>query len=353
MKRIAIFCDGTWNTQEQRDGGAAAPTNVCRLYEATPRLDPHTGAAQAVYYRHGVGNEGLLDRWLGGGFGRGLDRAIVDAYRFLVSSYEPGDELYLFGFSRGAYTARSLAGLIRNSGILRPGAAASIRQALDLYRSRSSASHPRGLLAMRFREAHSFETDIHFLGVWDTVGALGIPGALGRATPSGRYAFHDVELSSRVRHAFHALAIDERRRSFRPALWQLQNVPGQVVAQVWFAGVHGDVGGGYAERGLSDIACMWMAEQAVALGLGVDMQRLREQLLPDAAAPQHNSLRGAFRLLRPYPRPIGGGLPDSCESVHASVYERSSRVAAAGRPYDPPNLRAYHGALGNAPVATG
>jgi uncharacterized protein (DUF2235 family) len=346
MKRIAIFCDGTWNTPEQRDGGVAAPTNVYRLSLATPPSDPGTRTVQTVYYRRGVGNDGFVDRWIGGGFGRGLDRVLGHAYEFLVANFEPGDELYFFGFSRGAYTARSLAGLVRNAGILRRDARSSVSAAIDLYRSRSSVEHPRGAVAMRFRAEHSHETDIHFLGVWDTVGALGIPGALGRATPSGRYAFHDVELSSHVRHAYHALAMDERRRSFRPTLWKLQNAPGQVVEQAWFAGVHADVGGGYAECGLADIACLWMAEKAMAAGLAIDLAMLSERLAPDPFAPQHDSLRGGFRLLRPYGRPVGAGLPDSREAVHPTVYARRDRTPPLDPPYAPANLRAFDDALG-------
>jgi uncharacterized protein (DUF2235 family) len=152
-----------------------------------------------------------------------LSRNVLDGYRFLIDNYESGDLLYLFGFSRGAFTARSLAGLIRNSGILRRENVSWIDQAWVLYRS--SADTPRGVAATLFRRAYSFEPRIQFIGVWDTVGALDIPTFGPRwlkpivARINHRWEFHDTKLSTRVKGAFQALAIDEQRAAFAPALW--------------------------------------------------------------------------------------------------------------------------------------
>ncbi len=200
MKRIVIACDGTWNRLD-----AACPTNVAKLAQAVLAAGPD-GVAQVTYHLDGVGTgRGTgwlargLDRVLGGMFGQGLMATIEEAYRFLVFAYAPGDEIFLFGFSRGAYTARSLAGLIRNSGILERAHAAAIPQALALYRARSAATGPDSAAACAFRARYAghvttgaAEADwraarglpaglalrLRYLGVWDTVGALGLPGHL-------------------------------------------------------------------------------------------------------------------------------------------------------------------------------
>ena len=206
-----------------------------------------------------------------GAFGVGLSRNILDAYRFLIDNYESGDLLYLFGFSRGAFTARSLAGLIRNSGVLRPENDERLDQAWALYRS--SADTPR-VSRRPCSDARTPMSRRLVIGVWDTVGALGIP-ALGPrwlkpivTRINHRWEFHDTNLSTRVRGAFHALAIDEKRAAFAPTLWHQQSgADGQELKQVWFTGVHCDVGGGYPDTSLSDITLLWMAERAREYGL--------------------------------------------------------------------------------------
>jgi uncharacterized protein (DUF2235 family) len=208
VKRIIICCDGTWNRPDQLDEGVPAPTNVLRLYDAI-RPDGHDGVQQLRFYEQGVGTHGWLDRFTGGALGIGLAHNVRAAYETIVDHYEDGDELYLFGFSRGAYTARSLAGLIRNSGIVRD--PAMIGAADALYRRRDDASKPAAPEAEEFRRRHSWSPRIHFIGVWDTVGALGIPGKLNFIARR-RFSFHDVELSSWVDHACQALAIDEQRK---------------------------------------------------------------------------------------------------------------------------------------------
>ncbi|HWH09146.1 MAG TPA: DUF2235 domain-containing protein, partial [Candidatus Thermoplasmatota archaeon] len=247
MKRLVVCCDGTWNTADAVVDGKPCPTNVVKMARAVLPRDAN-GVPQVVFYDEGIGTGGLLDRVVGGATGRGLMRNVGDAYRFLVWNFEPGDEVYLFGFSRGAYTARSLAGLVRKCGILRKGQGCRFEEAYDFYRG---DVHPRDPAAAEFRRRNSVETRIRFLGVWDTVGALGVPGRL-RGLTMRRHRFHDVKLSSTVDHAYHAVAIDERRKAFAPALWETDPAnAGQVVEQAWFPGAHSDVGGGYPEAGLS------------------------------------------------------------------------------------------------------
>ncbi len=209
-KRIVICCDGTWNRPEQ-----PVPSNVVRTARAVLPTG-RDGVSQVVFYDEGVGTGNRIDRLLGGAFGDGLVRNIADAYRFLVHNYAAGDELFLFGFSRGAYTARSLAGLLRNSGLLHKAHADRFTAAFDLYRRQDAP--PSSPEAQAFRAAHSREVGVHFLGVWDTVGSLGIPLRGLRYLTMRRHQFHDVELSGSMRNAFQALAVDERRFPFaRPS----------------------------------------------------------------------------------------------------------------------------------------
>ena len=268
MKRLIVCCDGTWNRPDHVDQGVAAPTNVAKLALALADQDD-AGNPQVLHYEAGVGTR----RWehvLGGGLGVGLSRNVQDCYRFLVDNYEPGDKLYFFGFSRGAFTARSTVGLVRNSGILRPDARDRIKQAYALYRNPHRDSQPSGIAAELFRRSYSQpETYVEFVGVWDTVGALGIP-IDGFRPPllSDLWTFHDTRLSRYVLNAYHAIAIDERREPFKPTLWvQQDDAPGQTLKQVWFAGAHCDVGGGYRDPGLSEIPLLWIADNARACGL--------------------------------------------------------------------------------------
>ena len=194
----------------------------------------------------------------------------------MVDNYEPGDQLYFFGFSRGAYTVRSLAGFIRNSGLVKKENRDRVDEALKLYRSRSDKKKPTSTKAEEFRKAYSYEPDIEFIGVWDTVGSLGIPGRTLRLLSlllriiGYDWRFHDPQLSSKVKHAHHALSIHERRSTFVPTLWEQQEkeeTKNQVLEQVWFPGVHCDVGGGYNAAGLSDEALYWMMQKAQDCGL--------------------------------------------------------------------------------------
>jgi uncharacterized protein (DUF2235 family) len=321
VKRLIVCCDGTWNRPDEVSQGVAAPTNVAKISLALADEDD-AGNPQLLHYEAGVGTR-RGERLLGGAFGVGLSRNVQDCYRFLVDTYEPGDKLYFFGFSRGAYTARSTVGLVRNSGILRPEHRHRIKEAYALYRRPDKDSKPSGIAAELFRRSHSYsEVYVDFVGVWDTVGALGIPiGGFRPPLLSRLWRFHDTKLSSYVLHAYHALAIDERRRPFKPTLWQQQgNAQNQTLEQVWFAGVHSDIGGGYRDTGLSEIPLLWMADKARSCGLAfkpdhlvvkqtdldADARREGIQVTPNYAGELHNSRNGFYRLQPAYDRRLAG-----------------------------------------------
>jgi uncharacterized protein (DUF2235 family) len=343
-KKLVVCCDGTWNGPDQSKNGTSCPTNVTKIALAIRSKDDQ-GVEQLVYYHKGVGT-GMSDRLRGGAFGRGLSENIKDAYVFLIENYELGDELFFFGFSRGAYTVRSTVGLIRNSGLLRSEYAHKLDDAYELYRRRDNDSHPNAVESQLFRKsfAQADETRIKFIGVWDTVGALGIPKiGLGilNALLKHRWSFHDVQLSRSVDYAFQALAIDEQRKPFEPAIWQQQpNANGQVLEQVWFSGVHSNVGGGYPDTGLSDITLRWMVDKATESGLSFDEQYLKEELKPNPLGEIRDSMTWYYRPLGRYVRPIGQS--DKSETVALTAVERSQAL----KDYSPDNLKKYLAAGG-------
>jgi len=364
-KQLVVCCDGTWNVPDELRGGVAAPTNVAKL-----ALGVLTGdeSGQLLFYEPGVGTSSD-EHLLGGAFGYGLSRNVRNCYRFLAENYEPGDKLYLFGFSRGAYTARSLAGLVRNCGILRTEHADQVDEAFAFYRDRTSQSHPSAVASQIFRRMYSYDhEDIHFIGVWDTVGALGIPVELpawqeiSKRVPGWEelWGFHDTQLSSHVGFAYHALAIDEQREPFRPTLWtQDSAAEGQTLEQVWFAGVHTEVGGGSADASLSDIALLWMVQRAKDCGLLLNPDQLEigasdgvgELVAPNYAAEIVDSRKGVYEALRPYHRlkelPVDGAPGQSIASSSAR------RFGEGIDRYSPPGLQNYLEVLGVTPVAEG
>lgn len=348
MKRLVVCADGTWKSRD--DSGDA--TNVEKLCDAVLPVAAD-GTRQLARYFPGVGSR-RRDRLLGGAFGVGLSRNVQECYRWLAREWEPGDELFLFGFSRGAFTVRSLAGMVRNVGLLPPDRLDRLEEAYGHYRDGSPPWRPDGDQAVAYRAAHSREVDrIRCIGVWDTVGALGVPtsGPIGWWTRR-RWGFHDVQLSGRVEHGYHALAVDERRRAFAPALWQVDDThaAAQSVEQVWFAGVHSNVGGGYPDCGLSDTTLWWMAGKARLAGLELDGSSLREATDDDACEGElYDSYRALFRLQKPLVRQIGappvrtgGSTRRTHEQVHPSTVERHRRVVAPPKgPYAPSNLVSY------------
>jgi len=326
MKRLIVCSDGTWNTPE-----SDTPTNVIKLTRAISPIGKKK-VPQIVFYDWGIGTDKYLDGFVGGAFGDGLDKNIQDGYRFLVHNYSPGDEIYLFGFSRGAYTARSLGGFIRNSGVLKKSEAHRIPKAFDHYRD--STWHPTHKRAKDFRKKHSYEPKIKFIGVWDTVGALGIPGGIFKGVRK-KYKFHDLGLSSIIQNAFHALAIDERRKDFKASLWSNEPGPGQVVEQVWFAGVHSDVGGGYKEHYFSDIALDWMVQKAVDCDLKFNAAYLKDVSWKKGIHEIQDSRTGPFIWRPAKSRKIG---KQTNESIHQSALDLYDDVESD---YQPSNLRKH------------
>ncbi|WP_168201264.1 DUF2235 domain-containing protein [Qingshengfaniella alkalisoli] len=299
MKRIAIFCDGTWNSADSKP-----ETNVVRLFTVAVASQDIADDIHPLYHE-GVGTgrgrnrvERFLDRLCGGAFGWGLTRNIRLAYEDLAKVFEPGDQIYLFGFSRGAYTARSLAGLIRNCGIPTPENIERSQEAVNWYRDRGAAKAPytdeshefrmnfspqltTGKEEIEWRKANGkplgMPLNISYMGIWDTVGALGVPGFLGTLAKflNMKYTFHDTDLSSMVKAGRHAVSIDERRRTYEPTLWNnlaglSEGREGQPYQQKWFPGVHGVVGGGGPDIGLTMFTLAWIADGAKEAGLQLD-----------------------------------------------------------------------------------
>lgn len=277
-KRIVFCADGTWQAPVNN-------TNVYRLYKALA-----VGSDQVTFYDDGVGADATgLNHILQGAFGQGIFQKIQDGYTKIAHVYEPGDEIFLFGFSRGAYTARSLAGMIANCGL--PTGAFSddcVTKAFAAYRDPvNRASILAGLHGCGLGHA-----TIQMVGVWDTVGSLGIPAIFG-GVDEKIYGFLDTALHPDVKNAYQCLALDEKRAQFPATLWTSPPVPGQTLEQIWFSGCHGDVGGGTALAGgvdagtrLCDITMGWMLSKAQACGITVD---------PNVAA-QYGTLAADFAL---------------------------------------------------------
>lgn len=273
-KNIVIFSDGTG-----QEGGKGASSNVYKLFNAVE----DRSSRQIVFYDRGLGTRGR--KIIGGATGKGISKNILECYEFLFDNYQKDDKVYLFGFSRGAFTVRSLAGFIHMFGVLPKARRELIQSAWKIYKKRNPAK--RAIKAQQFHSKHhTMWCNVHFLGVWDTVAALGVPfksmDVLLDRMPWFHHKFHDADLSSAVHIARHALSIDDRRKTFHPTVWNEKALPNSArkfemesgnqvprIKQVWFPGVHTDVGGGYAETGLSDISQRWMGQEAVAAGLHV------------------------------------------------------------------------------------
>ena len=331
MKRIVICCDGTWNDEDS--GGQV--TNVVRMSRAVLPLDERGPQPihQVVYYHPGVGTGNALDRLIGGGVGAGLSRNVQECYAFIADNYVLGDEIFIFGFSRGAYTARSIAGLIGWSGMLRKGDMDDFQVLWMGYKTKGLPDATDVL--PHFPSRHD-TVPVKCVRVWDTVGALGIPGA-GHVDADFKnlYQFHDTNLGPWVANAFHALALDETRKDFEPTLW-LQTAEGkaagQLLQQVWFAGAHSNVGGGYDEHGLSDVALAWMAAQVdPLLALDLDYVGTRQDRRDVWGMGRiYDSASGALwsHLPRERRQPFTKApQEDAHEALHASVGDRVGKGA--------------------------
>lgn len=389
MKRIVILCDGTWNRSE-----APNPTNVVRLARAMqPVADD--GVVQVPIYLAGVGTgqgvtwaSRLSDRVLGGAFGWGLMENVIAAYRHLVFLYEPGDEIFVFGFSRGAYTARSLVGFLRSTGIIDRDRMHLLPEAEARYRKRRDPrTHPNSAQSHAFRARLSLrvvtgqpEADwrliegmpeaprlrVAYLGVWDTVGALGVPKHLAVAPllTGESYQFHDTDLSSLVASARHAIALDERRPAFAPARWSnLDRLNGDrrgddaPYQERFFAGDHGSVGGGGDILDLSSITLDWIAEGARAAGLCLDQDEVtRIRKAQNPYGPLHNFSvpRDGFGEWVTRLRLEDRAGPDRAAELHESVHQRwTAEAKGAGfKPYRPGSLRRIEADLAAMHAAT-
>ena len=316
MKRIIICADGTWNRPEENIE-EDFPTNVLKFARGIAPKDAE-GIKQVVFYDWGLGS--YHDKFSGGGFGVGLEKNVMDGYRFLVHNYEPGDEIYLFGFSRGAYTVRSLCGLLNNCNLLKGSESNRIREAFELYKN--PAHTPMDQYTVDWRNQYSIEGShiVTFIGVWDTVGAMGLPFSFFGLIKD-QHRFYDNKLGSNAITARHALSLDERRDDFEPTIWQPNdNVD---LKQVWFAGVHSDVGGGYKndpdQTVLSDIPMTWLMREAQSKGLSFEDFLFVAELNPTAT--QHDEYKGLMRFLGKYTREIPD-LKRIPTLVHSSVTKR-------------------------------
>jgi len=333
-RKLVVCCDGTWNTPRTE-------TNVFRTYRfLRERLGSPAevvqkdgvrgcggravdGSEVLLFYDQGVGTD-WFSRLVGGAAGIGLSDNVRDAYHFLGQNFVPGSEIYVFGFSRGAYTARSLCGFIKAAGLLvRPSVKDVWRAYMDCYATAPrivarpsgwNLDRVRGWLAERAGDAvgklggeavaslprHPGVT-VRFIGVYDTVGALGVPLPRAASVNEPIVGFHDTALGDTVENAVQALAVDERRGPYTPTLWtqaaDAAALSGQHVLQVWFPGVHSDIGGGYGDKGIGDITWDFMMRQAARGGLVIDPAQPTPSLALEPLPAQHESFDDKWKTL--------------------------------------------------------
>lgn len=378
MKRLVFCFDGTWNKLVPD-----LATNVVLTAASIKRIDDN-GIPQLIHYDEGVGT-GELDTLRGGMFGTGLIENVREAYRFLVFNYDPGDEIYVFGFSRGAFSARTFVGFIHHVGPLQRLHVGRIDEALELYEKRRDGAEDADEALRRFRSLYSDKVCIgqgdedwrcanvpgyqrgaaplmrvRYLGVWDTVGALGVPEILPFSGWMNReYAFHDPSLSDFVERARHAVAIDERRELFPPVLFGDLSALNQAAGfthdhpkapyqERWFPGVHGSVGGGGDIRGLSDDALAWVLAGAKDAGLRLDTERGTRihGFRPDPFAPLVNEKDPEWSLTQVLKDDREG--PEHIWQLSASAVRRWRTPAErlGGTAYRPQSLNRIADALG-------
>lgn len=359
-KRLFVCCDGTWNCPAQREFGLLAPTNVVK-FSNTVQQGVCGDVEQRVYYHPGVGSsDRFWDRVLGGAFGTGLGRNIKSAYKWLCDNYSTGDEIFIVGFSRGAFTARSLVGMLSHAGLIGRARWDQVDAAFLHYQARKSTTEIRSAQQRfeQFRAVQSQNTDaastphlrppIQFLGVWDTVGTMGIPQAslmqrmLEKWWPQRSNRFHDLTLSSLVRCARHALGIDEQRQPFNVSLWESEPSEHQSIEQVWFPGIHSDVGGGFITAGLSDTALRWMLVEAEKQGAVLNPHMLAQLRQDDCHAPMHDAMTAIYNLVGARPRSLPAlvekdTLPAAAygQRVHESALQRIGVPPMSDAPYRP------------------
>jgi uncharacterized protein (DUF2235 family) len=334
VKNIVVCCDGTGNEVEE-----GALSNVLELYR---RLD--TSDRQVTYYDPGLGTlpaPGLqtklakeLTKILGLTFGYGLPTNTSQAYKFLMKHYEPGDRVFLFGFSRGAYTVRALAGMIEMCGLLKPHCENLVDYALAVHRKKSGNQWKVANRFKKYFPNHGVAKGdklVHFVGVWDTVKSIGL---FRRSLTLP----HTSNMKS-VAHGRHAVSLNEKRSKYRPNLWTPKHgaetsplTKQPRFLQVWFPGVHSDVGGGYEQPGLSDVALEWMLQEARAHGLLLDPNCDARDLDPDAMGKMHNPLQLKWYLVGWWM--LGWWTRTLAEQPRPLVHESVDKRRAADKKFD-------------------
>lgn len=310
-KNIVVFSDGTG-----QEGGKGYNSNVYRLFN----MCEDRTERQVVFYDRGLGTG--WRKLTGLAFGAGISVNIKECYRFIFDHFEADDRIFLFGFSRGATTVRSLSSFIHLFGILPKSRPELIDEAYRIYKKEKT----RDARSQQFiKRHHNMWARIRFLGVWDTVAALGVPvpglNALIEQIPGWRHRFQNLSMSQSVEHGRHALALDDERKIFHPVLWDRKLEDYQSMEQVWFCGMHTDVGGGYAEQGLADLALTWMVDEARNKGLLI-YPKHKVAIAPDPDGIMHDSRCGALRRL--YRREVRHWNSETHGKpvVHGSVLQR-------------------------------
>ena len=328
MKKLVVCVDGTWNTPTMEDNGEPSPTNVFKFYRALEDASED----QCGYYHTGIGTEGgRVKQVLDGAFGGSLEDHIRNVYLWLAENYEDGAQVYLLGFSRGAFTVRCVAGMLNGPGLVKFGTDASLRAKREAVgRAYEAYGNNKESVRVHMRDDEFWldgrPVPVRFLGVWDTVGALGIPDELEFTNllfdRKDRWEFHDTDLGENVEMARHAMAVDEVRASFTVTRWNRRSIEkeGRDVEERWFPGVHGDVGGGYEDSSLSDLALEWMMREAEKAGVEF-RQGVFEQVKGDPLGVKHQSYKGVFAVFRSRPRNVPK-LVDGEPSVDNGVIER-------------------------------
>ncbi len=333
MGRNIVLCsDGTGNA-----GGKKRSTNVWRIYNALDRH--HSQVEQLSFYNDGVGTDDLkLFKIIGGAFGWGLSRNLIELYSFAALNYRKRDRLYLFGFSRGAFTVRALAGMILRCGLLKrdkylaePKPWKLVKKILRAYQRDGDEKVDE--LHSHFRDDFDTDIRIEFIGVWDTVDAVGVPidelrkplDWLSRKIFKRQlYGFRDREdLDKRVKYGYQALSIDDERQSFHPNNWNpRQGGQGEgEVEQVWFPGAHSNVGGGYPKDAMSYVTLDWMMGKASDCGLRFNPNARDDvQRAADVNAKLYDARAGLGAFYRFSPRDLG-----EKPKIHVSVYDRIAR----------------------------
>ena len=411
FKRLVLCLDGTWNTQDSN-------TSIFHLSNLVADVGAD-GVRQLVYYEEGVGT-GMFDSFSGGVFGFGINENIRHAYEWLIEKYEDGDEIYLFGFSRGAFTARTLGGLISKLGLLRPGAPMSVTELWEAYTLIGRVEKPeknwwesvfgkhprpcRSLIELKWDDGTvkvtdpnrteklliqwSRRPDIHCVGIFDTVGALGWDALAIPWLRTHIAQFHNTNLNILTRHGFHALAIDEQRPMFNCVPWR-KFVPAgpahppserertQVIEQRWFTGAHSNIGGGYEDNPLSLFPLCWMMERVAGIGLGFRGMLSRPNITDcvplvrvDEAREEDRKIKKPYLrdsyaeffhgILRPLPLrksrtiaapPVAHDPIGSDASIGEVIDESVAQLWKADPSYRPGNLQDYYQRMGQTPPA--